>query len=618
MESFFDADYLQSASKVAKLQKIMMNTSAGNLTHTFEAIVHMEFMKGDAMIDQVVNTAILTVTYRPKSLRIITKLTKLLHRYEPTIADAILRRCFSPITESFSEMFNKSIEFSYLRRCMDIGVIPESSLLSALKEFRQKYPANVCFYLAVFCWFAPEMDSQLYQWVWNVMNEQLIRKKCPQFFSEFFTSLPQLRVNNWEKLRERVKLQYPKDSIPVAIIADDMERLAELMGKETKFDINQKVLPTIYQPGIMVRDGAPLLHFAAYFGSLRCFRYLILNEANAAIRDDQGRGVACYAVAGGNTEIVRLCEELQCSFDGTLQTAALYHRQDLCDWLCYAREISPLQVHNTLGTALHQAAASFNVGSMLTMFENEVDPNVCDLNKKTPLHYAVTMGRNDSVSFLMHHAKINPNQKDNNQTTPLQLAALQARASLIRTLVENPQTKVNKTTQNQETALHILSEGEETTESVSALLSATAIDTNLSDKNGMKPLHRAAMIGQVNTVKLLVHKEGTHVNAVDNDGMTPLLVAVIRGHVDVVEELLRSPDIDVNACDNRKYTALHYALGKEFMDPRTPVRYRMIKLLLSRPQINLTAKALDGNTPIDLAEKNNLIAAVNAFLGQRV
>ena len=616
MEDFFDPTFLDKATKLAKLQKLVMNVTPDNITNTCEAIVRMEFLKEAEMTAQVVNSAILAVTYRPTSLQILTKLTKLLHQHDPTITDSIIERCFQPISESFSEMFSKAIEFRYLRRCMDTGLIQAADVIGALKEFRRKYPTSICFYLAAFCWFAPEMDYDLYQWVWNIMNEQLIRKKCPQFFSEFFTSLPKLRVNDWEKLKERINLQYPRDTVPEAILADDMERLTELVAKEWKFDMNQKVLPTIYQPGLMVRDGAPLLHFAAYFGSVRCFRYLLMNGANVAIRDDQGRGVACYAVAGGNNEIVRLCQTFDCSFDGAVQTAAMFHRHKLFEWLCGTMDISPMQVDKNLGSALHQAAASFNVGAMLMMFDNGVDPNVCDSNNKTPLHYAVTTGRNDSAWLLMHHAKINPNQRDSNHTTPLQLAALQARPPLIKTLVDNPQTKVNKTLNN-ETALHILSEGEDTVESVKALLKSDGLDMNSSDKNGMKPLHRAAMVGRCATVALLVNRKGTHVNAVDKNGMTPLHIAVLRGHVGVVEELLKSPGIDVNATDNKDYTALHYALGSEFMDPRTPVRCRMMRLLLTHPKINLTARGVDGNTPIDVAEKNNLIEAVNMIIGQR-
>ena len=65
---------------------------------------------------------------------------------------------------------------------------------------------------------------------------------------------------------------------------------------------------------------------AAECGSVKCFRYLLLN--NSIPTDIKYR-----AIEGGNTEIIRILEQHDVSFDDTLATCIRYHRNFLIDWL---------------------------------------------------------------------------------------------------------------------------------------------------------------------------------------------------------------------------------------------------------------------------------------------
>ena len=73
-------------------------------------------------------------------------------------------------------------------------------------------------------------------------------------------------------------------------------------------------------------------------------------------------------------------------------------------------------------------------------------------------------------------------------------------------------------------------------EKVKLLVTAGA-DVNGSKQNGVRPLHRAALWGNLEVVKFLLSKNAD-VNVKKKDGQTPLDLAIRRGHLAVVKRLL--------------------------------------------------------------------------------
>ena len=106
-------------------------------------------------------------------------------------------------------------------------------------------------------------------------------------------------------------------------------------------------------------------------------------------------------------------------------------------------------------------------------------------------------------------------------------------------------------------------------------------------------IHDAAKKGNIEAVKQHLDA-GTGVNAKGEVGYTPLRNAAFYGHKEIVE-LLIANGADVNAKDDvLELTPLHRAAA---------IGYKEIAELLITNGANVNAKDVDGETPLDLAIK---------------
>nr|CRH04494.1 conserved protein of unknown function[Include Ank repeats] [Candidatus Magnetococcus massalia] len=91
------------------------------------------------------------------------------------------------------------------------------------------------------------------------------------------------------------------------------------------------------------------------------------------------------------------------------------------------------------------------------------------------------------------------------------------------------------------------------------MLEYSALQVDARDNDGWTPLHCAAALGQLETVKELLRR-GADVNARNYDGITPLLAAAYEGHHRVAATLMEF-QADPNASDYNEVSPLVAAHG---------------------------------------------------------
>ena len=67
------------------------------------------------------------------------------------------------------------------------------------------------------------------------------------------------------------------------------------------------------------------MEFAAFFGSIKCFKFLFLNEYSFHHK------IKYYAVAGGNMEIFNIVTNKGIIFDDCIDTSIAFHQYQLSD-----------------------------------------------------------------------------------------------------------------------------------------------------------------------------------------------------------------------------------------------------------------------------------------------
>ncbi|KZL80977.1 ankyrin repeat-containing protein [Colletotrichum incanum] len=194
---------------------------------------------------------------------------------------------------------------------------------------------------------------------------------------------------------------------------------------------------------------------------------------------------------------------------------------------------------------LHTAAREGKVSVAETILKTE--PRLAtreDEDRRLPIHWAASSNCIDIVILLAQHQSFDPDVQDGSGWTPLMIAASLKDGEALVNLLLQKGADVNL----KNIAKTLISHD-------------PPVSTRVRDKRGQYPIHRAAAIGSVPMVMLLI-KNKSPINATDASGYTALHHAIAEGHGDTAMALLKA-GAEVDKKDNDGYLALDLAPDKE-------------------------------------------------------
>ncbi|OHS95863.1 hypothetical protein TRFO_10266 [Tritrichomonas foetus] len=121
------------------------------------------------------------------------------------------------------------------------------------------------------------------------------------------------------------KLAINPDELAIAIRKDNFEDFQTIISN-SNLDINMTIDNSQYERFNFINCRPTLLEFSAFFRSIIIFKYLLMNGAKLTPK------LPKFATAGGNYEIIHILESRNMSFDGCLDIAIAYFREDLINY----------------------------------------------------------------------------------------------------------------------------------------------------------------------------------------------------------------------------------------------------------------------------------------------
>ena len=167
---------------------------------------------------------------------------------------------------------------------------------------------------------------------------------------EFCDLLCELKDDVWDQLMRFISFeQYSEHDLLPILINDDAEQFC-IFTSTAGFDWNM----VIDDPLLSFWHFPPnnILNLCALFGSVNCAKHCFLVGAVSA-----DASFAQYSCAGGNHELVRLCEQMEVSIKDGVSWAARWWHMQLFEWLI---ETQQFREEKDLVSAIGQAALTDN------------------------------------------------------------------------------------------------------------------------------------------------------------------------------------------------------------------------------------------------------------------
>ena len=144
-----------------------------------------------------------------------------------------------------------------------------------------------------------------------------------------------------------------------------------------------------------------IIEYAAFFGSIKCFKYLLNNGAEI-----YPYRIGKYAIAGGNEEIIHICNQEHSSFKKTVNIAIRFHHNPIAIWLIENKldSIDSNDSFDSDKSPLKQCLESFNIEMMTYFLERGQDfDSIVNFssfaNNVILLNWALNYYKNHNINF---------------------------------------------------------------------------------------------------------------------------------------------------------------------------------------------------------------------------
>ncbi|KAL8797279.1 MAG: hypothetical protein Q9195_000432 [Heterodermia aff. obscurata] len=261
---------------------------------------------------------------------------------------------------------------------------------------------------------------------------------------------------------------------------------------------------------------------------------------------------------------------------------------------------------STRFTTLHYASKRDQLEIVQVLIDRGADPLKADGKGRTALHHSVETGTRCLEFYLQHN--YDTTVTDEEYRTVWHLAALHKNIGALRTLIHRSDSKVPPLSLQRSSELSLIACASisGSIEAVSILLDAGCSVSDL-DSEGWTPLHHAARVSSLETVRLLIAR-GANTRAITDDGSSIVHCAIMGAcsRLDELLDILLSTGINPFNARRDGITPMELLIS-EGLDEKN---YRMDEVLLGKVLRRLSS------LPISSEEKQNSFQQALKFICQ--
>jgi ankyrin repeat protein len=494
--------------------------------------------------------------------------------------------------------------FLLVHRLLSRGLYSVDLVVRQLRMLLVRTPIDNDSMLIACAIFAPEIEQKAPDLFASFVEfirrtDQGTKATDPNYVRLLCQTWANLRASNYQLLKGHLAFGHPAESVGSAIRRDDLEMLKRCADRPD-FNPNQRLTLSALEFAPLISRDPSLLEYAAFYGSLSSFTFLLGIGADWALSDKTRDGdwlIEKLAIAGGKAEIVGILVLVGLNFSSCISVAIQFHRTELFTWLIQTKYQDVLTRSSPLVTICSASAAAGNIRTLLFCFDQR-----CDINARTretfpPLHRAIEACRYTAARLILAHPLVKVNMKAGNSEVPLLTAAKYGLTYIIELLLEHDDVDPNVKDKDGYTPLHQACENNHV-ETVKLLLRFKGIELNPRDSlTKMTPLHIASEHGFPDVLRVPLDYDGpgkpVEVNARDKREVTPLIMIADMGNTSCAKLLLKCKGIDLNAQDQDGKSALHVAAERGYSE--------VLSLLLSTKAVNVNLKDGGGDTALHCA-----------------
>lgn len=448
--------------EIGDLLKLLMDFKEHKLDSTAAKILKSPIVQDEQLIETFIHYLIIAVFHRPaRVVSILRLLNQVFSGLEPAkvaLIKATILKMFPKKPASAGYWGNANAQMFFLYKAVEMGMFTPNEIVAMISglwvDRDDYYTRRVVYHLfAYFAEIVEEYDKDLCEEIW----EGRVTYEPDRFFKgvSLFREGDNLRRDNWKLLKGK---RSDKDDIRSILSEDRISDLIERASHPT-FNYDARIEPTLFEPVFMEVSRPTMLQYAAFYGSVQCFKHLLSSGVEGP-EDDSGVNTFGHAVAGGSIEIVRLCEQANLSDICAGAMAIRLHRPDIYWWLVsMGREDPVLEPTNTSEGSVACNAAKTNFAAMiLTAIEEKWDITSPDFHGYTPLMFASLFGYCDIIELLLSDPRVDPNFENDDGLTALDFAVSSGYIDAVRILLTHNVDLLGSETRERPVLWHAKSE----------------------------------------------------------------------------------------------------------------------------------------------------------------